>query len=384
MSAGSHVRWVLALTFCATLGTGSFCSARPRADEPALADVLQRMGRYVSGYGEQAALLVAVERYTQRMATDDDSAFRPRQLAAEVALVRTQDGRWIGFRDVVEVDGRKIPDRRDRLLRLLSRQDGNVDEARRISDESARFNVGPVQRNFNVPTTVLFFFRPESQRRFSFTRGAVKTVDGVTVWVLDFVETGRPTLMVTRAGKDVPCAGSVWVVPTDGTIVRTRLRLKGFADERWMEPQYRAGSGEPRQQPTAPAASTPAPTSASTQAPGQAPGQGAGQGKTGSTGSTSTTSVDHSVPQSRSALEGLAPPKWGDVSGTIESGADVEVTYRRDPSLGLWVPAKMSETYDGAFPQPGNKPPLRGRATCLAEYADYKRFTTSATLVVPK
>ena len=37
----------------------------------------------------------------------------------------------------------------------------SMDEARRLSDESARFNIGPIVRNFNVPTAALFFFRPE-------------------------------------------------------------------------------------------------------------------------------------------------------------------------------------------------------------------------------
>lgn len=37
-----------------------------------------------------------------------------------------------------------------------------------------------------------------------------------------------------RDGTDVPCEGTVWVVPDDGTVVRTRLRLRKFADTMTM------------------------------------------------------------------------------------------------------------------------------------------------------
>ena len=80
---------------------------------------------------------------------------------SEFAIVKAA-GRvgWSGFRDVVEVDGKPVSDRRDRLLSLLTGPAGGEAELRRIADESARYNVGPVIRNFNVPTTALFFFHP--------------------------------------------------------------------------------------------------------------------------------------------------------------------------------------------------------------------------------
>jgi hypothetical protein len=43
---------------------------------------------------------------------------------------------WLGFRDVLEVDGRVVEDRQDRLARVLMASEGRYDEASRISDES--------------------------------------------------------------------------------------------------------------------------------------------------------------------------------------------------------------------------------------------------------
>ena len=78
----------------------------------------------------------------------------------------------------------------------------------------------------------------------------------------------------------------------------------------------------------------------------------------------------------------MAAPSFPTIE-RIESRADVEVTYRRDPRFGVWLPAKMSEIYEGPIPR-GTGAPLLGRATAVAQYSDYRRFETSATLVVPK
>jgi hypothetical protein len=79
------------------------------------------------------------------------------RLESEFALIRLADSRmWLGFRDVLRVDGRLVQDREDRLADLLKNPAaGTVGEVRRIADESARFNIGPLHRNFNNPTPAL-------------------------------------------------------------------------------------------------------------------------------------------------------------------------------------------------------------------------------------
>ena len=105
----------------------------------------------------------------------------------------------------------------------------DVAEARRIADESARFNLGPTRRNFNEPTAALFFLLPASQARFAFTRQGMSTVGGVTAMEIDFRETGSPTVIRTSDGRDVASNGTIWVLPADGTVLRTRLTVAGFA-----------------------------------------------------------------------------------------------------------------------------------------------------------
>ena len=103
---------------------------------------------------------------------------------------------------------------------------GSMDEARCLSDESARYNIGPVVRNFNVPTTALFFFTPANLQRFKFTR---KSVERSGTWEIAFRETIRPTLIRTPEGKPVATAGTVRVNGETGTIVRTTLRMSELA-----------------------------------------------------------------------------------------------------------------------------------------------------------
>ena len=201
--------------------------------DPALEDVLQRVGRYVANYGEQASLIIAVERYEQRYQNAPAGQRSERKLLAEFALFKTRDATgWVGFRDVISADGKPIADRQDRLQALLRAGTPDVLEARRIADESARFNIGPTRRNFNEPTAALFFLLPASQARFTFTRQGMTTVDGVTAMEIDFRETGSPTVIRTSDGRDVAAQGTIWVVPSDGTVLRTRLGVSGFGGPR--------------------------------------------------------------------------------------------------------------------------------------------------------
>jgi hypothetical protein len=203
---------------------------RAAAHDAALDDVLQRVGRYVADYGEQASLIIGVERYQQRYLDAPLGEAPNRSLVAELALVKTSDTMgWVGFRDVVAVDDKPIHDRQDRLQRLFRAGTPDVAEARRIADESARFNIGPTRRNFNDPTATLFFLLPDNQARFAFTRKRTTNVEGVVATEIEFREQATPTLIRTADGHDVASRGTIWVAASDGIVVRTRLILSGFA-----------------------------------------------------------------------------------------------------------------------------------------------------------
>jgi len=100
---------------------------------------------------------------------------------------------------------------------------GRLDEAKRLSDESARYNIGAIERNFNVPTTALFFFTAGNAGRFRF---AARSVGEDGIWEIGFRETDPSTLIRTPDFQRVPSSGTIWVDPRNGTIVRTRLRIE--------------------------------------------------------------------------------------------------------------------------------------------------------------
>jgi len=189
---------------------------------PSAKDVVRRVEQYVASYGEKASIVVCTERYEQK-ALGSGSEERIRTLVSDFALVYADAIHgWLGFRDVREVDGRRVSDREDRLARVLMGSQGRFDEARRLSDESARFNIGSIERNFNVPTALLFFFVPENHDRFKFSARSVAK-DGT--WEIAFRETSTPTLIRGTDGLSIRSAGTIWVQPDNGTVVRTRLDL---------------------------------------------------------------------------------------------------------------------------------------------------------------
>jgi VWFA-related protein len=361
--------------------------------DPAVRAIVQKMAAYVASYGESAALFVAAERYDQRIELGPGS-LRPHTLKSEFAIVRTKDAvGWTGLRDVVEADGTQVVDRRDRLQALLTGVTDPRAEVRRIADESARYNVGPVMRNFNLPTTALFFFHPSQVGRFAFTSKGSKKVDGTPVVQLDFVEVARPTLVGKRDGTDVPSEGSVWVVPEDGTVVRTRVRLNRFADYVGMgdfDPHGRESQPRAVPQPSpqpAPSAPPPPPPQPS---PGTSAGpSGGGQVAGGAQAAGQATSTTPAVTQTSSGEPGdnanhpIHMSAMFPAMQRIDSRASVEVTFSRDPRFGVWLPSKMSESYEGPI-QHGTRGASSGSATAVAKYTDYRRFETSATLVSPR
>ena len=370
--------------------------AQPQAPQPSLEQVLQRMGAYVTAYGERAALIVATEKYIQRVSSEDGTNFPPRQLLAEFAIVKVPGPvGWVGFRDVVQVNGESLTDRRDRLAKLLSDSAGDVGEARRISNESARFNIGPISRNFNVPTTTLFFFHPANLPRFTFKMKGMKKIDGIDTCVLDFKETRHPSLVMKKDGTDAPCEGTVWVSPADGTIVRTLVTFRGFADEkvgqeatgRPTSPSSTATqstAGAPAASPAPPSVQPPAqpqPQPPAQPAPPAAGGTPSGQ--TRGAGASSGQMVYEPAPaisrglSAREVLAGTADTR------RLESLARIDVTYSRHDRFGMWLPSKMSELYEGSIPR-GPRPPLMGRVTATADYSEFKQFETSAKVTFPK
>jgi hypothetical protein len=233
----------------------------------------ETVATYIQGYAEQMSLVIGVERYSQWLQRDDFtnpgsgvSRAMPRHLVAEFALVRVGND-WDGFRNVYEVDGKSVADAKDRMATLFTEKPASaVEQGRKIAAESSRYNLGAMQRNFNVPTVALFFLSAANQGRFRFTKDKADQVGGV---------------------PEMP------VAPTPGT---------------------------------------------------------GGRGTT-------------------------APER-------VKTTASITVTYTLEPKLGILVPAEMLETCEAPMRSAFTGDDNMTKVNCRATYSDFRRFETSATLVV--
>lgn len=236
------------------LGTASWLGPFVSASElePDADELLQRAGRYVADYESDFSAVVAAEEYVQVSTPRRDSVrASTRRLVSDVVWARVSGPiPWTAFRDVLSVDGRPVRDRDERLQKLfIAPTHDSVARARAILDESARFNLGQLPRNINVPTLALLFLHPRNQARFAFQlSGTRKGPGGLRLRGLEFRERSRPTLIHSSAGDDIVSKGIAWVDPASGAVVRTEHTIDppriggGFARvvvEYGFHPEYR-------------------------------------------------------------------------------------------------------------------------------------------------
>ena len=195
----------------------------------ALEDVLQRVGRYVANYGEQASLLVGVERYEQRYQNAPAGERADRKMLAEFALFKTNDTTgWVGFRDVIEVDGKPIPDRRDRLQSLLRSK-----HARRLRSAAHRrrgcaLQHWPDAAEFQRADRGALLLRARPSAAVRFHKKGHDDRQRRAGHGDRFSRNRQPDLIRTIDGRDMVSDGTIWVVPADGTVLRTRLTVREF------------------------------------------------------------------------------------------------------------------------------------------------------------
>jgi VWFA-related protein len=188
--------------------------------------VLARVSQYVAAYGPILSSIVSEESYVQESIQNGSRARRT--LVSDFLTVR-MDGieGWLPFRDVFEVDGKRVRDRQDRLARLFIDQPSaeRVNQrALEVFAESARYNIGDVRRTLNVPTLPLQFLEAGSVQRFAFKKLFEDELDGTRVWALEYTEVASPTFVRTSEGEDRPTWGRIWVDPLTGTVHRTVLK----------------------------------------------------------------------------------------------------------------------------------------------------------------
>ena len=136
----------------------------------------------------------------------------------------TQDEPWIPFRDVISVDGKPVGDRDARLEQLFLKPGAEARQnAKRVTDERARYNLGTMYRNVNVPVFGLEYLRAENAAHCRFGNPRRETVDGQAAWKIDYRELDGPTVITdARGGGNVAANGtSGFVTPTGPSCARS-------------------------------------------------------------------------------------------------------------------------------------------------------------------
>jgi hypothetical protein len=195
-----------------------------------LDEVMRRAHSYIAVYEDhQLSSLVTREEYKQEWQRFDASVIEKRTLRSEYMIFQLPPSEdWFALRDVHEVNGRPVADREVRLKMLFTESQNKIEQlAMAIDKESARFNIGDVDRTVNLPTFPLRFLRPANRKRFDFNKEAEEQVGSAITWVVAYKETESPTFTATTQGKDVSASGRFWIDPETGAVVRTEMVLGG-------------------------------------------------------------------------------------------------------------------------------------------------------------
>jgi formylglycine-generating enzyme required for sulfatase activity len=210
------------------------------AQPPTLELVLKRTALYVEQFVDQFSNVVAEERYVQDtlgnlpMITTGRGALSPvrpasrhRELKSDFLLVKVGPLEWLPFRDVYEVDGMPIRDREGRLAKLFLRPTAtSLEQASQIAAESARYNLGAVQRTINTPILPLIFLYADVQPRFRFTLAKREPSVGSNIWIVEYKEETKPTLVRGVRDSNLPASGRYWIDAETGRVAKAQIDLE--------------------------------------------------------------------------------------------------------------------------------------------------------------
>jgi len=208
-------------------------SAVVRADgqappEGSVNALLARAASWLQTLEQEFAVVIADETYRQQIGErryPDAPKENFRTLQSELGFLWVpEELLWVAARNVRSVDGMAVEGSSKRMQDIMEEANLRLAFLRGLRGESAKFNIGPVYRNFNDPTFALQYLDRRSQGRFGWVQRGRERIRGVETVKLDFSETARP-YFVQGAGYDLPSLGSVWVDTGTGTVYRTHLEV---------------------------------------------------------------------------------------------------------------------------------------------------------------
>jgi hypothetical protein len=230
----------LSLRYIAAIGGGLWFATMPAAAAPGLVDrLVDGAAAHVARFVATASVLLAREHYDQEATTRTGPSARfatsklglvteQRTLESEVALVQIGDDRlWLIARDILAVDGKPV--REEDRVRIPPRIDGPADQAfrafRRVADQGARYNIGRIRRDLNVPTLALWFLSEGIRQRFAFTIVGEERLGDVSCRIVRYVERERPYLLHAE-DRPARVEGRFWIADDSAAVLRTELVLR--------------------------------------------------------------------------------------------------------------------------------------------------------------
>lgn len=207
--------------------------------------LLDRASAYVEDLVAKFSRVVAEEQYAQEYLLSSPQGSRGsflgsptvverRTLKSDLLLVKPAGlDQWFIFRDVFEVDARPVRDRENRLAKLFLESRDTVtaiERAYEIAKASADFNIRQMGTVDN-PMLALGFLQRVYRPRFRFTLSGRDAALGPDVWIVEYRETARPTLMRSNDNKDIIAHGKYWVDSRTGRIFRTEVVFSAIGTE---------------------------------------------------------------------------------------------------------------------------------------------------------
>lgn len=202
--------------------------AQDRAAE--LQAILSRAAEYVAVYEDrQLGNVLVAETYLQTVSMHTGrtgNARQQRRLESDFLIVLVGADR-MGIRKVNRVDGVDV---KSSEVDLTAMMDDSPEGVRKriavLTEESSRFNIGPVLRHINLPTFALKVVRRENAPRFSFTQRGTDKINGIQGVEVRFQEVRGPTLVHGLHGESLPSSGAVWIEPATGRVLKTEFEVE--------------------------------------------------------------------------------------------------------------------------------------------------------------
>lgn len=228
------MRTLAALTVVAVLAV---------APAPDVADIRDRLDKYLLEYEPQLSVLIADEYMTQRGVGSTGREGTPnrrqsRELRSEVAFIALPGGAgWLGFRRVITVADRSTDD--DQSVHIngaglaASLADGSRDDyarARQLLADGAARNLG-LPRTTNLPNLPLELLHPRHRRRFVERLDGEEAVGRVKTVRMVFIERVTPTIIQSPDGQSMESVVRAWIEPATGRLFRAEVKSRNLGSQ---------------------------------------------------------------------------------------------------------------------------------------------------------